>query len=119
MGNPDAAVACDPASTHPSCCHHDHDHAAMANSCAGQHDGAACPHPEGECRLWHNATADARHPLYPGGHPLLGPDHGPGDPVPPCPGGHCAKGTDGCTVCRPLVLTMPGASPTVITPVVR
>lgn len=95
----DANVTCDPASTHPDCCHLDHDHAAAANACTGSHAGQPCPHPEHECRAWADMIAGQLHPLY------KGPSPGP------CPGGHCAKGTDGCTVCRPLIITaMPGTT---------
>jgi hypothetical protein len=107
MANPDAAVTCDPASTHPGCCHIAHDHAAAANGCSGDHAGAACPNPAWECRVWRGAIADAFHPLSDGTHPLY-----EGNVPPPCPGGHCAKGVAGCTVCRPLIVTMPGANPT-------
>lgn len=60
------------------------DHAAMANSCSGQHDGSACPDGT-NCIV-----------LTP-----LGED---------CPGGHCAKGVEGCTVCRPITITVPPGS---------
>jgi hypothetical protein len=106
----DAAVTCPPGS---DCCQQDHDHAAAANACHGGHEDP-CPEPPGKCRAWNTATADARHPLYEGGHPLLGADHQPGDDIPDCPGGHCHKDVRGCGVCRPLVITiLPG---TTITP---
>lgn len=114
LSNPDANVTCDPASTHPNCCRKDHDHAAMANSCPEDHAGDPCPHPAGQCRTWRGAIADAYHPAGDGTHPLY-----EGHVPPPCPGGHHGKGVRGCTVCRPLILTMPGASPTVIVPVAR
>lgn len=107
MAGPDAQVTCDPASTHPNCCHIEHDHAAAANSCPEDHSADPCPHPAGGCKVWHGATADTRHPQY------------RGSPPGNCPGGHHGKGVRGCTVCRPLILTMPGAAPTVITPVPR
>lgn len=114
LANPDANVTCDPASTHPNCCHEDHDHAAAANACPGGHQDAPCPEPPGQCKTWRGAVADAFHPLYEGGHPLLG-GHAAGDPVPPCPGGHCHKQVSGCTVCRPLIITAPSGGLTSIT----
>lgn len=102
----DANVTCDPASTHPDCCHEQHDHAAAANACPGGHEDAPCPEPAGRCRVWKGAIADALHPLFSGGHPLFS-----GTAPPPCPGGHCHKQVSGCTVCRPLVITMmPGSA---------
>jgi hypothetical protein len=99
----DAAIQC-------GCCPADHDHAAAANACPGGHEDAGCPVP-GNCTLWKGATADAAHPLYEGGHPLLGPYHRLADGIPPCPGGHCHKDVPGCTVCRPLIITvMPGTT---------
>lgn len=105
--NIDSHVTCDPASTDPRCCLLDHDHAAAANACPGGHDDAPCPEPPGQCRVWKGAIADAFHPLFqPGTHPLFS-----GDTPPPCPGGHCHKQVSGCTVCRPLLLTMlPGSA---------
>src|SRR5260221_2535974 len=77
----DSAVICAPGSTSPDCCHVEHDHAAAAN---------ACPRGHGEC------TLDKCGALTPVGDP--------------CPGGHCAKGIEGCTGCRPLTVTvMPGS----------
>lgn len=99
--NIDAQVSC-------SCCPEDHDHGAAANACPGNHESTACPEPPGGCRVWKGAVADAHHPLYEGGHPLL-PGHQRGEPVPHCPGGHCHKDIPDCGVCRPLVVTvMPG-----------
>jgi len=106
MANPDAAVACPPDS---DCCHENHDHAAAANACPGNHADAECPEPK-NCRVWKGATADAKHPLFvAGSHPLFkGSD--PGD----CPGGHCHKDVQGCTVCRPLIITAPSGGYTVM-----
>jgi hypothetical protein len=102
----DASITCPPGS---GCCAEDHDHAAAADACPGGHD-EPCPEP-GTCRVWQAATADARHPAYAGGHPLLGAEHQAGDPVPDCPGGHCHKDVKGCTVCRPLTITvLPGSA---------
>lgn len=94
-GNIDAMVRCpDPAAS--GCCPEPHDHGAAGNACPGNHDGAPCPEPV-TCRTWKSQNADAFHPAYDG-------------PAPgPCPGGHCHKDTDGCTVCRPLIITvLPG-----------
>jgi hypothetical protein len=60
------------------CCQEDHHHGHAANACPGQHDGAACP-ARATCGVF----------------------EGDG-----CAGGHCAKGVPGCTVCRPLTLTI-------------
>jgi hypothetical protein len=89
-----ANVVCPPGS---DCCQQDHDHDAAASACPGGHEGAACPEP-GSCPVWASATADARHPAYSG--------EAPGD----CPGGHCHKDVDGCTVCRPLIITAAGSA---------
>jgi hypothetical protein len=100
--NIDAAVRCAPGS---GCCTEDHDHGAAANACPAAHDGAACPEPD-VCRVWKGAIADASHPLSDGSHPLY-----EGTTPPPCPGGHCHKDVDGCTVCRPLIITvLPGTT---------
>jgi hypothetical protein len=65
---------------------HGHDAAAMA--CPGlgnNHPGADCPVGP-SCVVVTEAGED-------------------------CPGGHCAKGVDGCTVCRPITITaMPGSA---------
>jgi hypothetical protein len=107
--NLDASLVCPPDS---GCCSENHDHAAAANACPGGHDDAPCPEPTGKCRVWRGAIADAFHPAFePGSHPLFS-----GAEVPSCPGGHCHKDVPGCTVCRPLVITMlPGSAE--ITPV--
>lgn len=99
-----AAVTCAPES---SCCQEGHDHTAEGNACPDvglpfgeRHDKAPCPEPEGRCVLWRNMTANARHPQYAGEPP---PDA--------CPGGHCHKDIDGCTVCRHLTITvLPGST---------
>ena len=100
--NLDAQLSC-------SCCPVDHDHGAAANACPGDHAGAACPD-AADCRIWKGAIADAFSPGYTGDHPLMA-GHDPGDPVPDCPGGHCHKDVPGCTVCRPMVITLlPGST---------
>lgn len=105
--NIDANITCPPGT---DCCQENHDHGTAANACPGGHDDAACPEDPGRCRVWRGAIADAFHPEFnPGSHPLFS-----GEEVPPCPGGHCHKDVPGCTVCRPLVITiLPG---TTITP---
>jgi hypothetical protein len=69
---------------------HGHDAAAMA--CPGlgnNHEGAECP------------TGAACVVVTPAGED--------------CPGGHCAKAVDGCTVCRPITITgMPGSANVVL-----
>ena len=110
--NIDAALICPPGS---DCCPIDHDHGAAANACPGQHDDAPCPEPAGECATWNGAIADAFHPQFDGNHPLFRLEKD--EPPPSCPGGHCHKDVTGCTVCRPLVITvLPG---TQIAPVGR
>jgi hypothetical protein len=77
-----AALSC-PAGS--GCCAEGHSHDAAANACPGAgtgHPGAACPHPE---------SADCI-AVTPRGEP--------------CPGGHCARGVPGCTVCRPITVTI-------------
>lgn len=96
---------CCDGSAHPGL---SHDAAAIA--CPGGHvqdsgEDAPCPVPD-DCGVWKGATAEARHPHYRGAHPLLGDAHQPGDPVPACPGGHCHKDVPGCTVCRPITITL-------------
>jgi hypothetical protein len=99
MVNLGALVTCVPGR---GCCAEAHDHDAAANACPGGHGD--CPVPEA-CAAWEGATADTRHTLYDG--PSAG----------ACPGGHCHKDIEGCTVCRPLVITaMPGSA--AITPAV-
>jgi hypothetical protein len=97
-----AAVKCQDGT---GCCTEDHSHDAAANSCPdigldhGQrHDGAPCPVP-GNCTLWRNVNADHHRALREAGQP-----------VPSCPGGHCGPGVPGCTVCRPVTITViPGS----------
>lgn len=88
--NLDAQIQC-------SCCPEDHDHGAAANACPGNHENDACPEPR-TCRIWRGGAPDVVHPQF---DPATG--------VPPCPGGHCHKDVPGCTVCRPLIVTvLPG-----------
>jgi hypothetical protein len=85
----DAALNCLPDG---GCCLQDHHHGQMGASCAGGH--AECPTPD-KCPVWksHNHPGD-------GDYSMIG----------PCPGGHCAPGIPGCTVCRPIVIEMmPGS----------
>jgi hypothetical protein len=90
--DPDAALTCLPGS---DCCPKDHHHGENASACPGGH--GPCPAPD-RCPVWAG--------LQP---------HVPGSPVRdtsagPCPGGHCGPGVPGCTVCRPLTITvMPGS----------
>lgn len=74
--DPDAALEC-------ACCTKPHHHGRAANACpgaGGSHAGAPCPAPD---------TCIAVTPL--------GED---------CPGEHCGLGVDGCTVCRPITITL-------------
>lgn len=87
------------------CCTEPHSHDAAANSCPDialdlgkRHGGAPCPDP-GSCTLWRNSQAGAHRELREAGKP-----------VPSCPGGHCGPGVPGCTVCRPVTITVvPGS----------
>jgi hypothetical protein len=102
MSDLGATVTCPPGSP---CCdgssHPDQSHDEHANSCPRGHGACAVPD---ACPVWSSEQAGTRHPLY------------EGEPPGPCPGGHCAPGAAGCTVCRPVTITvMPGA--TVITAV--
>lgn len=85
----DAALDCLPGR---GCCGQDHHHGQAANACPGEHDGAVCPHPAGACGIW--ASAQALQPAA-----AQAADAG-------CPGGHCGKGVPGCTVCRPITITV-------------
>lgn len=88
----DGFDCCD-GSAHPAVSHD-----VAASACPGGHDGADCPEPE-TCPVWAGMTADTRHPSY------------TGKPPGPCPGSHCHKDLDGCTVCRPVsVEVMPGGA---------
>jgi hypothetical protein len=99
MASLGAAVSC-----LPECgqCTAGHDHDAAANACPGiadRHGMAACPEPE-TCRTWRSTNADEHRAL-----------RDAGQAVPPCPGGHCHADLPGCTVCRPITITvMPGSA---------
>jgi hypothetical protein len=120
MSNIGAAVTCIPGK---GCCEQQHDHDAAANACPGNHgpcsDPAACP-------LWVSvknhytamkaAFEDEYGPLG-SVNPESLPDQALGHAihllaVPPdeCPGGHCMKGVDGCTVCRPVTIRATGTA---------
>lgn len=93
--NLDAMVTCAPDS---GCCQESHDHGAKARACPGipgdgdNHPGEPCPFPEGQCKSWISSTSSVAGKTDAG----------------PCPGGHCAPGVDGCTVCRPITITFMG-----------
>jgi hypothetical protein len=92
LADPDAAITCPPGS---GCCSADHHHGNAASACPGGHK--ACPSPDA-CPVWlgmqpHLENSSIR-------------DTSAGK----CPGGHCGLGVDGCTVCRPLKITLiPGS----------
>jgi len=91
--DPDAALVCPPGS---GCCQEDHHHGQAASACPGGH--GACPSPD-SCPVW-----EGMQPHLPDGRQR---DLSAG----PCPGGHCGAGVPGCTVCRPLRITvMPGSA---------
>lgn len=106
MGNLGALITCPPDS---GCCQADHGpggHDGAANACPGGHGD--CPEPA-TCALWkpvkahHAAVRDS----------LEHPEHRAAYEMPPddCPGGHCHKALDDCTVCHPVVITaMPGSA---------
>jgi hypothetical protein len=90
--DPDAELTCPPGS---GCCEEDHHHGNAGAACPGGH--GACPTPD-RCPVWLGMQ-----PHLEGGNVR---DASAG----PCPGGHCGPGVDGCTVCRPLKITvMPGS----------
>lgn len=100
LGN---AVVCPPDS---GCCQVDHGgggHDEAANACPGGHRD--CPTPMA-CPVWEGQRA------------RVGPDDETPDHLAhlnsdSCPGGHCHKDIDGCTVCRPILIEiMPGHGPT-------
>jgi hypothetical protein len=76
MSNLTANLTCPPSA---GCCAEDHDHEATANACPGAHDGQECPAGT-DCLVFTPAGED-------------------------CPGGHCHKDVDGCTVCHPVIIT--------------
>ena len=86
------------------CCQESHSHTEAANACPGiiaGHPGAPCP------------DADkARCLTYSGGYSAA-PDLAPEARVRrlgKCPGGHCGFGVEGCTICRPVTITLlPGS----------
>lgn len=80
--DPDIIVSC-------SCCPQDHHHGQAASACPGivsgeGHPDAACPHPDPTA-----CTVASPEGVM-------------------CPGGHCGVGVDGCTVCRPITITVMG-----------
>lgn len=79
--DPDSLVQC-------GCCPQTHHHGQAANECpgaGGNHPGQACP-------VGPYCTA-----VTPAGED--------------CPGGHCHKDVPGCTVCRPITITLlPGSA---------
>jgi hypothetical protein len=98
-----AQVVCPPGSP---CCKQDHSHDATANACPQNHGTAPCPNP-GRCETWEQQKRDVVN-LDPDVHGQLKASlaHITGD----CPGGHCGFGVPGCTVCRPVTVTvMPGS----------
>jgi hypothetical protein len=67
-----------------NCCKVAHNHGKAANACLGDHAEAPCSSGDpAKCSVWANTEGD-------------------GD----CPGGHCGVGVDGCTVCRPITITV-------------
>lgn len=97
MTNLDLQVTCPPGG---SCCQEDHDHGAAANACPRDHTDP-CPEPA-SCKVW----AGMKAAVHPDAEPPPHLAHLTGD----CPGGHCHKDIPGCTVCRPLIITVvPGS----------
>jgi hypothetical protein len=81
----DSQVTCLPGY---GCCQEDHHHGEAANACPGGHGECLTP---AACATWHGGMGQ------------------PEDT--PCPGGHCGMGVDGCTVCRPLTITILAPQP--------
>lgn len=97
--DPDAEVVC-------GCCPLDHHHGQAANACPGGHDAEPCPHPDPKACGVHLSGPGNGADCDPAGHGDGScPAHADG-----CQGGHCGKGVNGCTVCRPLILSLPPAS---------
>jgi hypothetical protein len=108
-----AVVTCPPDS---GCCQLPHSHDANAMTCPGLtggigHPGEPCPHPDPvTCPAHVSSTSPMAgtpaHLYVPEGakralsrEPLA------------CPGGHCGLGVKGCTICRPVTITMlPGTA---------
>jgi len=92
--DPDAAF--DTLAPGCSCCTQDHHHGQAAGACQGGH--GPCPTPD-DCPVWQGMQPHLD------GSPVRDTSAGP------CPGGHCGAGVDGCTVCRPLKITvLPGSA---------
>lgn len=72
-------------------------HRFAAQNCPGNHEGP-CPEPD-TCKMWKSIQrgSDPENPLMVGDTSVHEMD---------CPGGHCHKDVEGCTVCRPLSITM-------------
>jgi hypothetical protein len=80
--DPDAALEC-------NCCTLNHHHGQAANGCAGaggNHVGQPCHMPDNgmDCVVFTEPGED-------------------------CPGQHCGPGVPGCSVCRPITITLPSA----------
>jgi hypothetical protein len=112
-----AQVTCPPDS---GCCQKPHSHDQAANACAVDHTGQPCPHPDPlACPTFRSGpgkggpgTGISCDPdAHAAGQHTACPAHGDG-----CPGGHHAKGVEGCAVCRPVTISLvPGY--TVLRPV--
>jgi hypothetical protein len=96
MSDPAASITCRADS---DCCKTDHDHQAAADNCPADHSDHPCPDEPGKCgvHLGMQMWAHDEDTL---------PDHLQGD----CPGGHHGLGVQDCSVCRPLVITVPPGS---------
>jgi len=90
------------------CCTQDHSHDQAAMACpglAGAHAGEPCPHPDPVLCPAH-ISSTSPHAETPA-HLVLDSVSAPLE----CPGGHCGPDVKGCTVCRPVIITMlPGGA---------
>lgn len=92
---------------HPDgdCCQEDHSHDQAANACpgiaAGGHPGEPCPAPNPDRCLVYSGGYSAARDLAPEQRVRR---------TGTCPGGHCGFGVKGCTICRPITITLlPGS----------
>jgi hypothetical protein len=116
MSNITSNLRCPPAF---GCCQKDHDHEAAANACPGGHGD--CPEPD-TCRLWgsvlaHNTAMRQAYKEHQatGSNTVHVAEMLKTAPA-ACPGGHCHKDIDGCTVCHPVIITA-GQGTAVLRPV--
>jgi hypothetical protein len=86
------------------CCQEAHSHDQAANACPGitlGHPGAPCAAADPDRCLSHSGGHSAARDLSPEERVRR---------TGTCPGGHCGPGVPGCTICRPVTITLlPGS----------